>query len=100
VQLAAISDRKQSSKTFTAAEFRQVMNCASFIGAVKFWRLLDGLAHPESRTRLHAIGLLAELARTSFAACGGMAFSPQQAECFEYCGLTPRGVRSPGSTRA
>jgi hypothetical protein len=33
-----ISDAEQASKTFTAAEFRQVMDCASLIGAVRFWR--------------------------------------------------------------
>ena len=35
-----------------------------------------------------------------FRGCEGWANSPQQTECFLYLGLMPRGVRSPGSTRA
>jgi len=69
------------------------MGWASFVGAVAFWRDLERLADPELRTQLRAMGILTEIARISFAACGGMAYSPQQAECFEYCGLTPQGVR-------
>jgi hypothetical protein len=93
----AVSQGEQGTKTFSATEFREVMRTSSFIGAVTFWRALERLADPESRTRLLAMALLAELARSSFAACEGMAYSPQQAECFEYCGLTPRGMRPPGS---
>jgi hypothetical protein len=73
------------------------MGSSNFVGAVAFWRALEHLADPEPQTRLHAMILLAELARGSFAACGGMAYSPQQAECLEYCGLTPIGIRRPGS---
>ena len=93
----AVEDGEQATKTFSAMEFREAMRTSSFIGAVTFWRTLERLADPESRTRLHAMGVLMELARSSFAACGGTAYSPQQAECFGYCGLTPRGIRSPGS---
>jgi len=64
----AVSERKQGTKTFSAAEFRRVMRSANFIGAVTFWRALEHLADPEPRTRLHAMGVLAELARGSFAA--------------------------------
>jgi hypothetical protein len=34
------------------------MNVSNFIGAVTFWRTLEHLADPESRTRLHARGVL------------------------------------------
>jgi hypothetical protein len=92
----AVSGGEQATKSFSASEFRRVMQSANFIGAVAFWRTLEPLADPELRTRLQAMGVLAELARSSFAAWGGMAYSPQESESFEYCGLTPRGVRSPG----
>jgi hypothetical protein len=29
--------------------------------------------------------------------CQGIALSPQEAECFRYCGLTPRGVSPSGA---
>jgi hypothetical protein len=93
----AVSDGEQATKAFSTTEFREVMRTSSFIGAVTFWRALEHLADPEPRTRLRAMGFLAELARSSFAACGGIAYSPQQAECFEYCGLKPIGIRVPGS---
>jgi len=40
------------------------MQSANFIGALRFWRTLERLASPESRTRLHAMGVLAELAQS------------------------------------
>jgi hypothetical protein len=37
------------------------------------------------------------MAESQFHDCGGVAFSPQHAEAFRYCGLTLAGVRPPGS---
>jgi hypothetical protein len=85
------------SKVFTAAEFCQFMQAFNFIGAVSFWRTLERLAGPERQTRDHAMGLLRELAKRTFNDCEGLALSPQQAECFVYCGVTPTGIRRPGS---
>jgi hypothetical protein len=67
------------------------------VGAVAFWRALERLAAPDPNTRLHARGVLRELAERAFDDCLGVAFSPQEAECFRYCGLIPAGVRSPGA---
>ena len=60
----AVSDGEQAAKNFSAAEFPIVMQSANFIGALRFWRTLERLAAPESRTRLHAMGVLAELAQS------------------------------------
>jgi hypothetical protein len=67
------------------------------MGAVSFWRQLERLADSDSPTRAHAMCLLRELAKRAFADCDGLAFSPQEAECFRYCGLAPLGVRVPGT---
>jgi hypothetical protein len=91
------ADAETDTKTFTAAEFRRAMKSANFVGAVAFWRQLERLAGPVTLTRIHTMGVLEELARSSFADCSGMAFSPQQAECFEYLGLKPLGIRPPGA---
>jgi hypothetical protein len=72
------------TKQFSAEEFRKVMNSSHFVGAVAFWRSLESLAQPEPQTRLHAMGVLRELARKSFDDCLGLAYSPQQAECLAY----------------
>lgn len=85
------------TKLLTALEFRQVMRASNFIGAVAFWRALERLTQPEPQTRLDAMQILRDLARQAFEDCGRIAFSPQEAECFEYCGLKPLGLRSPGS---
>jgi hypothetical protein len=85
------------SKVFTAVEFRQLNACINFIGAVSFWRHLERLAGPERQTRDHAMGLLRELAKRAFDDREGLALSPQQAECFMYCGMTATGIRGPGS---
>jgi hypothetical protein len=42
--------------------------------------------------------VLRQLAELAYADCGGRPFSPQQAECLEYCGLVPKGIR-PGGTQ-
>jgi hypothetical protein len=73
------------------------MRSCNFVGACAFWRALDRLAHPEPLTRFHAIGVLQEFARKAFDKCHGVAYSPQEAECFEFCGLTPLGILSTGS---
>jgi hypothetical protein len=73
------------------------MQAFNFVGAVLFWRQLERLAVPERPTRKHATGLLRELAKRAFEDCQGWAYSPQQAESFEYCGLKTIGVRRPGS---
>jgi hypothetical protein len=97
-QLDAIADIvSPEEELFSAAEFCQLMQAYNFMGAVAFWRQSERLARPEKRTCLHAMRLLCELARRAFEDCQGLAFSPQQAERFEYCGLTPIGIRSPGS---
>jgi hypothetical protein len=85
------------SKAFTAEEFGRIMRSCNFVGAVAFWRTLDRLAHPELQTRLHATGMLRELAKKAFDECEGLAFSPQEAECLQYCGFAPAGVRPLGS---
>jgi hypothetical protein len=84
------------TKQFTAAEFGKVMNASHFVGAVAFWRALERLANPDPHTRFHAMGVLQELARMAFADCGGVAVSPQEAECFAYCGYRSVEIRSPG----
>jgi hypothetical protein len=38
------------------------------------------------------------MAERSWEECEGWPYSPAQAQCLEYCGLQPRGVRSPGSS--
>jgi hypothetical protein len=84
----------RTTKQFTAEEFAKVLRRSNFVGAVVFWRALERLAAPDPHTRLHAMGLLRELAGRAFDDCLGFAFSPQEAECFRYCGLMPRGVRT------
>jgi hypothetical protein len=79
------------SKLVSAAEFCQVAQAFNFIGAVAFWRQLERLAKPERQTTIHAMGVLREIAKRAFVDCDGLAFSPQQAECFRYCALTPLG---------
>jgi hypothetical protein len=91
------SDADQALRSFTAEEFGQIQRAQSFTGSVAFWRTLDRLAHPEVETRFHAVAILRELAELAYADCGGHAFSPQQAECFEYCGLAPKSIRPAGS---
>lgn len=88
---------KSGTKRFTEEEFRMAMRSSSFTGAVAFWRSLEQLACPESITRMHAMGVLKEMARQAYEDCRGHAYSPQQLECLEYCGLKPKGVRLPGS---
>jgi hypothetical protein len=56
------------------------MRSSNFIGAVTFWRSLERLADPEPRTRFQAMCVLQELAKLAYANCGGLAFSPQEAE--------------------
>jgi hypothetical protein len=87
----------QPTRSYTVEEFSQIQRAQSLIGSVMFWRTLDRLAHPEAETRSHAMFVLRELAELAFADCGGHAFSPQEAECFRYCGMKPAGVRSAGS---
>jgi hypothetical protein len=72
------ADAGTDTNTFTAAEFRQVMKSANFVGTVAFWRQLERFADPETLTRIHGHGRLGGLARSYFANCSGMAFSPQQ----------------------
>jgi hypothetical protein len=85
------------TRIFTAEEFAQIQRAQRFVDSVAFWRTLDRLAHPEAETRFHATLLLRELAELAYVDCGGCAFSPHQAECFEYCGLVPKCVRPAGS---
>jgi len=85
-----------STKRFAAAELRSVMRSANLVGMVSFWKALEQLGNPEARVRIHALGVLRELARASFADCGGRAYSLQHAEVLRYCGFKPVGIRSPG----
>ena len=55
------------------------------------------LSDPEARTRLHAMGVLRELARSSLADCEGAAYSPEHAEAWAFCGFPPAAIRTPGS---
>lgn len=89
-------DSDSGSKRFSAAEFRNVMRSANFLGAVAFWRGLEKY-HPDSVTALHAMNILRILAESRVKDCHGLAYSPQEAECLEYCGLKPVGVMPPGS---
>jgi hypothetical protein len=93
-------DIQVGSKCFTKEEFFRIQRSSNFIGAVAFWRALEKLASPEPRTCFHAIGVLRELTELRFDECLGVAYSPQEAECLRYCGLTPTGVRPPGAVRA
>jgi hypothetical protein len=85
-----------STKRFTFEEFQRVMRCNSFVGSVSFWRALEGVADPEPRVRLHAMGVLGELARRSYAECRGVALSPQHYEALRFCGFEPMRVAAPG----
>jgi hypothetical protein len=76
-------------------EFGKVLRSSNFVGAVVFWRALERLAAPDPHTRLHAMGVLRQLAERAFDDCLAIAYSPQEAECLQYCGLTPMGVRPP-----
>jgi hypothetical protein len=96
VTSVAISDDEQTLKKFTVSEFRRILQASNLVATVAFWRGIEPLAPPE--LKLRAMGILREFAVLAYEDCRGWAFSPQQAECFEYCGLTPWGVRSPGST--
>jgi hypothetical protein len=53
----------ETTKRFTADEFRRVMRFSNLVGAVRFGRHLERLADSESRTGLHALGVLTELGR-------------------------------------
>jgi hypothetical protein len=85
------------TKLLSAEEIPRINRTFYFLGSVSFWRELEKLADPETLTRLHAIGVLRELAQRSFADCGGYAYSAQHAECLTFCGFPPAGVRAPGS---
>jgi hypothetical protein len=89
-------DDGTGTKTFDADEFRRVQRASFFVGATSFWRGLEQYG-PDPATRRHAQGILHLMAESSFADCDGRPYSPQQAECFEYLGFKPRGVRPPGS---
>jgi hypothetical protein len=86
-----------TTKRFTSEQFQQALRASNFVAIVSFWRRVHQLANPEPLSCLHAGGLLREIARRAFDDCQGLAFSHQQEECFRYCGLTPTGVRPPGS---
>jgi hypothetical protein len=73
-----------------------IMNSQNFIGAVCFWRAIEGLTRPEVMTCVHAEGILRTMAESHLEKCGGVAFSPEHAECFRYCGLEPVRVAAPG----
>src|SRR5215471_18582403 len=92
------SDNPRNTKCFTECEFRRVQRSIFFLGCVSFWRQLERLSNPEARTRLHAMGVLRDMARASLEDCEGLAFSLQHAEALGYCGFAPAGVRSPGSS--
>src|SRR5215831_18628228 len=92
------SDDQRNTKCFTSEEFRRVQRSIFFLGCVSFWRQLECLSDPESRTRFHAMGVLREMARSSLADCEGAAYSPEHAEALAFCGFAPAGVRSPGSS--
>jgi hypothetical protein len=86
-----------STKMFSAEEFLLVMRSANFVGAFSFWRALEPLAQSDESTCFHARGVLRAMAESQFQDCGGVALSPQHAAAFLYCGLSPVGVRPPGS---
>ena len=43
------------------------------------------------------LGVLKEMAWQADEDCGGLAYSPAEFECLEYCGLKPNGIRPPGA---
>jgi hypothetical protein len=92
-----VADGHCTTKQFTAEEFGKVLRSTYFIGACAFWRAIERLASPEWQTNSHAHGVLRELAMRVYEDCQGIALSPEEAECFRYCGLTPRGVRPSGA---
>ena len=73
------SDDQRNTKCFTSDEFRRVQRSMFFLGCVSFWRQLERLSDPEPFTRLHAMGVLREMARSSLEDCEGLAFSLQHA---------------------
>ena len=91
-------DDDRNTKRFTSEEFRRIQRSFFFLGCVAFWRQLERLADPASGTRLHAMGILRQMARSSFEDCEGAAYSPEHAEALAFCGLAPVGVQSPGSS--
>ena len=92
-----VIESEKPAKTFTPEEFLRVMRSANLVGAFGFWRSLEQVAQPDERTRVHARGVLRALAELHFRDCNGVAYSPQHAEAFRYCGFEPIGVRAPGS---
>jgi hypothetical protein len=77
----------------TREEFCRMLRASGFIAIVAFWRPLERLAPHEFAERAKAT--LSAIASFTYEECGGVAFSPEEAESFEYCGLKPRGVRGP-----
>jgi hypothetical protein len=91
-------DSERTTKHLTAEEFQKVQRATFFTGATAFWRQLERLADPEQGTRIHAMGVLRELARSSFEDCQGFAYSVPHFNSLTYAGFSPAGVRSPGSS--
>jgi hypothetical protein len=75
VAVLEASDIDRTTKQFTAEEFGKVLRSSNFVGAVVFWRALERLAASDRDTRLHAMGVLRELAERAFDDCLGFAFS-------------------------
>jgi len=72
------------------------MAASSLVALTEFWRALQRLAAPNTEIRLHAEGVLREMAEFSFHECGGVALSPEHAEIFRAFGLTPIRSAPPG----
>lgn len=65
------------TRTFTEAQFSDVMRTANLIGAYSLWRQLERIAEPEPKTRERGEGILRASAESRFCDCQGVAFSPQ-----------------------
>jgi hypothetical protein len=86
------------TKRFSAEQFCRMQRAASFVGAVAFWRQLVELTPTlDWRVSIRATRLLEQFAKVAYDDCQGVPFSPQEAECFQFLGLEPLGVREPGA---
>jgi hypothetical protein len=95
-KVVVLDSGNTDKKKFNTEDFRRIMNSQNFIGAVAFWRAIEGLAKPELMTRVHAEGVLHAMAESHYELTRGIAYSPQHAECFRYCGFEPVRLASLG----
>jgi hypothetical protein len=93
---AGVIEAAEDTESFTRERFARAMRCGNLVAAFAFWRHVERMADPDTRTRLHARGLLRAMAMQQFRECQGVALSAQHAEAFRYCGLEPIRIAPPG----